>query len=131
MLRGQNSYNVLARYYYQNKSNPLFNTACGYTDEETPCSISNQEAKLVLADDTIRYSDGESRSLQALLKFHNFPYNFQFKFYSGVFDPLLLLANKYCLINLKFYSLLRILEPSANINFKSSPPSLQNLKTLH
>ena len=89
-----------------NKSNPLFNTACGYTDEETPCSISNQEAKLVLADDTIRYSDGESRSLQALLEFHNFPYNFQFKFYSNVFSLSLLLSNKYCLINLKFYSLL-------------------------
>ena len=40
-----------------NKSNPLFNTACGYTDEETPCSISNQEAKLVLADDTLPYWD--------------------------------------------------------------------------
>ena len=76
-----------------NKSNPLFNTACGYTDEETPCSISNQEAKLVLADDTIRYSDGESRSLQALLKFHNFPCNFQFKFYSGVFSLSLILSN--------------------------------------
>ena len=61
--------NVLAKYLLSNnKSNPLFNTACGYTDEETPCSISNQEAKLVLADDTIRYSDGESRSLQALLE---------------------------------------------------------------
>ena len=35
----------------------LFNTACGYTDEETPCSISNQEAKLVLADDTLPYWD--------------------------------------------------------------------------
>lgn len=114
-----------------NKSNPLFNTACGYTDEETPCSISNQEAKLVLADDTIRYSDGESRSLQALLESHNFPYNFQFKFYSNVFSLSLLLSNKYCLINLKFYSLLRILEPSANTNFKSSSPSIQNLKTLH
>ena len=35
----------------------LFNTARDYTDEETPCSISNQEAKLVLADDTLPYWD--------------------------------------------------------------------------
>ena len=47
----------------------LFNNARGYTDEETPCSISNQEAKLVMADDTISYWDRESRSLRALLKF--------------------------------------------------------------
>ncbi|EEV18377.1 hypothetical protein CAMGR0001_2310 [Campylobacter gracilis RM3268] len=66
-----------------------------------------------------------------MLKFHNFPYNFQFKFYSGIFSLSLLLANKYCLINLKFYNIFRILEPSVNTNFKSSPPSIQNLKTLH
>lgn len=113
-----------------NKSNPLFNTACGYTDEETPCSISNQEAKLVLADDTIRYSDGESRSLQALLESHNFPCNFQFKFYSDIFGLSLFLANKYCLINLKFYNLFRILEPSANTNFKSSPPPQYKISKL-
>ena len=35
----------------------FFNTARDYTDEETPCSISNQEAKLVLADDTLPYWD--------------------------------------------------------------------------
>lgn len=48
--------------------NFLINNARGYTDEETPCSISNQEAKLVMADDTISYWDRESRSLRALLK---------------------------------------------------------------
>lgn len=55
------------------KDKPLicfFNTARDYTDEETPCSISNQEAKLVLADDTLPYWDvWKSRSLRALLLF--------------------------------------------------------------
>ncbi|MDA3088015.1 hypothetical protein, partial [Campylobacter sp. CN_NA2] len=32
-----------------------------------PCSIPNQEAKLIMADDTIPYWDGESRSLRTLL----------------------------------------------------------------
>ena len=35
----------------------FFNTVRDYTDEETPCSIPNQEAKLIMADDTLRYSD--------------------------------------------------------------------------
>jgi len=52
-----------------------------------------------------------------LLESHNFPYNFQFKFYSSIFSLSLFLANKYCLINLKFYNLFRILEPSANNKF--------------
>ena len=45
----------------------FFNTVRDYTDEETPCSIPNQEAKLIMADDTIPYWDGESRSLRTLL----------------------------------------------------------------
>ena len=44
----------------------FFNTVRDYTDEETPCSIPNQEAKLIMADDTISYWDGESRSLRTL-----------------------------------------------------------------
>ena len=44
----------------------FFNTVRDYTDEETPCSIPNQEAKLIMADDTIPYWDGESRSLRTL-----------------------------------------------------------------
>ena len=47
----------------------FFNTVRDYTDEETPCSIPNQEAKLIMADDTIPYWDGESRSLRTLLLF--------------------------------------------------------------
>lgn len=35
----------------------LFNTVRDYTDEETPCTISNQEAKLIVADDTLSYWD--------------------------------------------------------------------------
>ena len=45
----------------------FFNTVRDYTDEETPCSIPNQEAKLIMADDTIPYWDRESRSLRTLL----------------------------------------------------------------
>lgn len=30
----------------------------GYREEETPCPISNQEAKLFIADDTLPYWDG-------------------------------------------------------------------------
>ena len=45
----------------------FFNTVRDYTDEETPCSIPNQEAKLIMADDTIPYWDWESRSLRTLL----------------------------------------------------------------
>ena len=47
----------------------FFNTVRDYTDEETPCSIPNQEAKLIMADDTIPYWDGESRSLRTLFLF--------------------------------------------------------------
>ena len=47
----------------------FFNTVRDYTDEETPCSIPNQEAKLIMADDTIPYWDGERRSLRTLLLF--------------------------------------------------------------
>ena len=51
----------------------FFNTVRDYTDEETPCSIPNQEAKLIMADDTIPYWDGESRSLRTLfLLFYSF-----------------------------------------------------------
>jgi hypothetical protein len=35
----------------------LFNTVRDYTDEETPWSIPNQEAKLIMADDTLSYWD--------------------------------------------------------------------------
>ena len=35
----------------------LFNAVRDYTDVETPCSISNQEAKHIMVDDTLRYSD--------------------------------------------------------------------------
>ena len=66
----------------------FFNTVRDYTDEETPCSIPNQEAKLIMADDTIPYWDGESRSLRTLLLlllyshiFFLFLYVFQ-RFYS-------------------------------------------------
>ena len=66
----------------------FFNTVRDYTDEETPCSIPNQEAKLIMADDTIPYWDGESRSLRTLLlffyiliSFYLFLYVFQ-RFYS-------------------------------------------------
>ena len=36
----------------------LVHTSGGYREEETPCSISNQEAKLFIADDTLPYWDG-------------------------------------------------------------------------
>ena len=36
----------------------LLNASGGYREEETPCPISNQEAKLFIADDTLPYWDG-------------------------------------------------------------------------
>ena len=36
----------------------LIHDSGGYREEETPCPISNQEAKLFIADNTLSYWDG-------------------------------------------------------------------------
>ena len=51
------------------KSKLLDNNVRDYTDVETPCSISNQEAKHIVGDDTTPYWQGESSSLRTLLIF--------------------------------------------------------------
>ena len=66
ILLGLMTFAVLKKQTYKVS---FFNTVRDYTDEETPCSIPNQEAKLIMADDTIPYWDGESRSLRTLLLF--------------------------------------------------------------
>lgn len=48
------------------KSKLLNNNVRDYTDVETPCSISNQEAKHIVGDDTTPYWQGESSSLRTL-----------------------------------------------------------------
>lgn len=47
----------------------LKNNVRDYTDVETPCSISNQEAKHIVGDDTTPYWQGESSSLRTLFSF--------------------------------------------------------------
>ncbi len=59
---------------YKDKSKfvSINNKVRDYTDVETPCSISNQEAKHIVGDDTKPYWQGESSSLRTLLKFYYF-----------------------------------------------------------
>ncbi len=52
--------------FFSFKSKLLDNNVRDYTDVETPCSISNQEAKHIVGDDTTPYWQGESSSLRTL-----------------------------------------------------------------
>ena len=57
----------------------LIHDSGGYREEETPCPISNQEAKLFIADNTLSYWDGNVGRCQfrdfTFLPFINSPYN--------------------------------------------------------
>ena len=56
----------------------LLNASGGYREEETPCPISNQEAKLFIADDTLPYWDGNvgRRRVRVFYPFISFFYLF-------------------------------------------------------
>ena len=66
-------YSVFSIGYLKTKF--LNNNVRDYTDVETPCSISNQEAKHIVGDDTTPYWQGESSSLRTLFSFLKFKFN--------------------------------------------------------
>ena len=51
----------------------LIHDSGGYREEETPCPISNQEAKLFIADNTLSYWDGNVGRCQFRDSFFNLP----------------------------------------------------------
>ena len=58
----------------------LIHDSGGYREEETPCPISNQEAKLFIADNTLSYWDGNvgRRQERDSLFLHLLPFIFYF-----------------------------------------------------
>ena len=53
----------------------LIHDSGGYREEETPCPISNQEAKLFIADNTLSYWDGNVGRCQFRDSFFNLPFS--------------------------------------------------------
>ena len=81
----------------------LIHDSGGYREEETPCPISNQEAKLFIADNTLSYWDGNVGRCQ----FRDFFTSFYFPFFNY---PILFTLNihsfvyKYiCILSLSWY----------------------------
>ncbi len=70
----------------------LIHDSGGYREEETPCPISNQEAKLFIADNTLSYWDGNVGRCQFRDSSLTFPF----------FNPLFKILLKYFLFSYLF-----------------------------